>query len=435
VAKLKWQEKYKDKLVFSAREAVKHVESGDLVVCQQAHGETRNFVKAIVDRHAELRDVRMLFHIQWGLADYAKPEMGNSFKAISQFVADNVREFSKQGRVDFLPAFYYQMPLLYRTDWKPDVFLLMVTPPDEQGRCSFGLSADYSVACAEQAKKVIVQVNPSLPFTYGSYFSLDRATCIYEQDEAIPERFMGGNGEIEQMIAEHIAPLIPDGATLQLGIGAVPDAVLARLKDKHDIGIHSELFSDGVVDLYNEGIITNKRKTHHRGKFVANFLIGSKKLFDFVDHNPDVLMLPVDITNDPVEIAKNDYLISINSCLQVDLFGQIAADTLHGAQYSGVGGQVDFVRGAQMSRGGKSIITVKSTAKNGTLSCIVCRLPEDALVTTSRYDVQYVCSEYGIVNLFGMTVSERAKALISIAHPKFRKQLEYEAREAKIIIK
>ena len=430
---MQWREKYKDKIVGSAKEAVSVVKSGDIVTFQQVHGETKEFLQAIVDRAEELKDVKIVGNLHWGPADYAKPEYKESFRGISNFIGPNTRPYCSAGQMDFLPLFYYQLEEVYTTSLAPDVFLLMLTPPDEQGRCSFGLNADFSVACAASAKKVVVQINPSMPYTHGSYFSLEDATCIYEKDEPIHEVFMAQVGDLELQMGKYIAPLIPDGATLQLGIGGVPDAVLSCLTDKKDLGIHSELFSDGVVDLYEAGVITNQKKTLYPGKFIANFLIGSKKLFDFVDKNEDVLILPVHITNHPQIIAQNENMISINSCLQVDLYGQIAADTLGGKQFSGVGGQVDFVRGAQMSKGGKSIITVRSTALKETVSNIVLHLPQGTPVTTSRFDVQYVCSEYGIVNLRGLTVSDRAKALIRIAHPKFRDELEKQAREAKMI--
>lgn len=428
-----WRQEYRHKLVSTPDEAVQLVESGDRVFFQQGHCEARSLLAALMRRREELKDVWLHAHKHWGPADYCKPGMEGHFKSSSNFLGDTNRRDAQAGRVEYLPMYYYETDAFYRTEFRPDVFFLMLSAPDETGRCSFGLGADYSVACAQSARKVIVQINPSMPWTCGSYFDLKDAAAILEWDEPIVEISMGTPGALEEQMARYIAPLIHDGDCLQLGIGGVPDALLAYLKDKRDLGIHSELFSDGVVDLCRAGVITNRRKNYNQGKLVANFLLGSRKLFDFVDHNPDVLMLPVGITNDPREIAKNDNMVSINSCLQIDLFGQVNSETINGKEYGGIGGQVDFVRGARMSKGGRSILTVKSTAKQDTLSNIVCTLPPQTVVTTSRYDVQYVCSEYGIVNLHGKMVQERAQALIGLAHPKFRDGLRKQAKEAGIL--
>ena len=428
-----WREKYKDKIVYSAADAVKIIKSGERVMIQQSHGETLDFIQALMDRSEELENVQVQTNLHWGPADYLTEEKRKTFKAISNFLGDNQRKAYQAGKMEFLPVAYHQLEAYYETTWRPDVFMLMVTPPDENGVCSFGMNVDYTDTAARAATKLIVQVNASLPFTYGKEFSLDSATVIFEKDEPLKEVIMGQSGEKETRMAEFIAPLIRDGDCLQLGIGGVPDAVLGFLHDKKDLGIHSELLCDGVVDLFNEGVVNNSKKTLHPGKMVSNFLIGSKKLFEFVDHNENVLLMPARYTNDPMVIAQNDNMISINACLQVDLYGQVASDSLDGKQYSGVGGQLDFVRGAQMSKGGKSILTLKSTALKDAVSNIVCKFGPGALITTGRYDVQYICSEYGIVNIHGLSTSDRAKALISIAHPKFREQLEQEAWEAHII--
>lgn len=420
-------------MVATPSEAVKIIEDGDLVIFQQVHAESKLLLKALMERANELHHVRVMGHLHFGPADYADEKYEGHFQGYSNFLGANTRPGCLNGRVEFLPLFYYQTDDYYRHVNPPDVFFLQVPPPDENGICSYGLNADYSIACAEGAKKLIVQINRNLPFTYGASISLDRATVILEADEKIIEVFPTPVQAKEKAMADLIEPLIHDGDCLQLGVGGTPDALLSALNRKHDLGIHTELFSDGVVNLYHAGIITNQRKTYQKGKFVANFLIGTQKLFDFVDHNPDVLILNVAETNDPCIIAKNDNMASINSCLQVDLLGQVASDTLMGHQYSGVGGQVDFVRGAQMSRGGKSILVLRSTAKNDTISNVVCFLDQGTVVTTSRYDVQYVCTEYGIANLKGLMVSQRVKALISIAHPAFREKLIWQAKKAGLI--
>lgn len=428
-----WRKKYKDKIVASPEEAVKIIKDGDFVMFQEGHAENKLLLKALMGRAEELHDVKVMGHLHFGPADYIDEKYKGHFQGYSNFLGANTRPGVRNGRVEFLPLFYFQMDDYYRNVNPPDVFFLQVPPPDENGVCSFGLNADYSVACAEGAKKVIIQINRNLPFTYGASISLDKATVIVEADEEIIEIPPTPVQAKEQAMADFIAPLINDGDCLQLGVGGTPDALLQALHDKKDLGIHTELFSDGVVDLYNAGVITNQKKSYRKGKFVTNFVMGTKKIFDFVDHNPDVMIVGVAETNDPYIIAKNDNMVSINSALQVDLLGQVASDTLMGHQYSGVGGQVDFVRGSQMARNGKSILVLRSTAKNDTISNVVCFLQPGTAVTTSRYDVQYVCTEYGIVNIKGLTISERAKALISIAHPDFREELTRQAKEADLI--
>lgn len=425
-----WRIKYKTKIVNSPEEAVKIIESGDKVMFQEVHSENKLLLKALVDQADKLEDIKVMGHLHYGPADYAYQK---GFKGYSNFLGPNTRRAYSEGKIEFVPVFFSDMEHYYRTINRPDVFFLMVPPPDENGMCSYGLNADYSVACAESAKKLIIQINKNLPRTYGDSISLEKAAVILEADEEIIEIAPTPVQEKERAMAKFIEPLIPDGACMQLGVGGTPDAVLSTLYNKKDLGIHTELFSDGVVDLYHAGVITNQKKNVHKGKFVTNFLIGTKKVFDFVDNNPDVLVVGVAKTNDPSIIAQNDNVISINSALQVDLLGQVAADTLKGMQYSGVGGQVDFVRGAKMSKGGKSILVLRATAKNDSITNVVCCLDQGTAVTTSRYDVQYICTEYGIVNLRGLTISERAKALIGIAHPAFREELTKQAKEAKLI--
>lgn len=426
-----WKVAYAAKIV-SPSEAVRHVKSGDTVVIQQASGTATCLVDALTDRAEELEHVKIIAHNLWDVPRFLEPKYGKSFRHVSQFLDRGVRQAYREGRVDLLPAFYYQMPQYYREN-PADVFFVMLTEPDENGFCSYSLNADYSVSNVEAAKLVIAQINPSLPWTYGAKVSLEELDYIVIQDQPLPELEKSRSNGVEKQIASFIVPYIQDGACLQLGIGSLPDAILGFLKDKKHLGIHSEVLSDGIIDLYESGAIDNSQKTLDRGKMVANFLIGTKRLFAFADHNPNLLVLPVDYTNDPYVIAQNDHVVSINSCLQVDLLGQVNADTIGGKQYSGCGGQIDFVRGAQMSKGGMSFITLPSTAKGGTISRITPHLETGTPVTTSRFDVQYVCTEYGVVNLFGKTVSERAEALIQIAHPAFREDLYRKAKEEHLI--
>lgn len=339
-----------------------------------------------------------------------------------------------EGRGDYTPCFFYRIPALFTNGSLPvDVALVQAAAPDANGNMSLGISVDYTLPAVRAAKKVIVQVNKELPRTYGdSIFNISDANvvAVVEHDAPIIELAPPKITEIEKAIGANCAKLINDGDTLQLGIGAIPDAVLMFLGEKKDLGIHSEMFSDGVVGLVEKGVITNAKKTTHKGKFVANFLMGTRRLYDFVNNNPDVEMYPVDYVNNPVVVMKEDNIVSINSCVQIDLMGQAASETVGYTQISGVGGQVDFIRGASMAKNGRSILAFPSTAAKGTVSKIVPLLDEGAAVTTSRNDIDYVVTEYGIAKLSGRTLKERAKALIEIAHPDFREGLKkvYEER-------
>jgi 4-hydroxybutyrate CoA-transferase len=378
-----------------------------------------------VARAPELSNVEIVQVVNVGPAEYAKPGMEHSFRSNGIFLLGApVRKAVEEGRASYTPCFFSELPRLFRQRILPvDVVLMQVTPPDEEGYCSYGLSADYTQSAAESAKIVIAQMNRNLPRTAGVRIHLDALTWIVEQDAPLVEFAAPSFGEVERQIGEHIALLVPDGATLQLGIGAIPEAALLSLKNKRDLGIHTEMFSDGVAALAEAGVITNRRKTINQGKFVATFLMGSSTLYNFVHNNPAVEMHPVDYVNDPCIIGQHDDMISINSALQVDLSGQVNAEMIGHLQFSGTGGQVDFVRGASRSNGGKSIIAMPSTAARGSISRICRQLDEGAAVTTSRNDVHYVITEYGIANLRGKTLQQRAEALIEIAHPAFRASL------------
>ena len=420
----KWKDHYKNKIV-SAAEALKIVKSGDRVVIGHACGEPPALVAALVERAPELRNVEIVHMVAMGPAKYAQPGMESSFRHNALFVGGSTRKSVEEKRADYTPCFFSEIPRLFRDGFLPvDVALIQVTPPDEQGFCSFGVSVDYTQTATECAKTVICQVNKQMPKTSGAKIHLDQMTCIVEKDEPLIELKPAKIGDLEKKIGENVAALIPDGATLQLGIGAIPDAVLLFLGNKKDLGIHSEMFSDGVVFLAEAGVVTNRKKTINPGKFIATFLMGTQKLYDFVNNNPDVIMLPVDQVNDPYIIGQNQNMISINSALQVDLMGQVNAEMIGSRQFSGIGGQVDFVRGASRSHGGKSIIALPSTASGGTISRIAVDLDHGAAVSTSRNDVHCIVTEYGVANLRGKSLRERARALISIAHPDFRADLE-----------
>ncbi len=427
---MNWQEEYKKRLC-TAEEAVKHIKDNDRVVITHACGESLILTDAMVADAERLHNVEIVHMVAMGKGEYCKPEYNGHFRHNSLFVGGPTREHVNSGAGDFTPVFFSEIPSLFDTTLPVDVVLLQVSPPDEHGYCSFGISVDYTKHAAEVAKCVIAQVNKNMPRTLGdSFIHVTDIDYIVEADTDVIELKPGAIGDVERAIGENCASLIKDGDTLQLGIGAIPDAVLLFLKEKHDLGIHSEMFSDGVVELVEAGVITNKKKTLHPGKSVVTFLMGTRRLYDYANNNPEVEMYPVDYVNNPVVIAQNDNMVSINSCVQVDLMGQVVSTCVGPKQISGVGGQVDFVRGANMSKGGRSIMAMPSTAGKGKVSKIVPIIDEGAAVTTSRYDVRYVVTEYGIADLWGKTLRQRARELIKIAHPDFRPGL-IEAFEAK----
>jgi 4-hydroxybutyrate CoA-transferase len=423
-----WKTEYARKVV-SATEALACVKSGDRVVTGHACGEPLALVEALVARAGELKGVEINHMVGMSTGDHCRPECAESFFHKSLFVGASAREAVRDGRGDYIPIFFHQIPRLFSEGYlAPDVALVQVSPPDKHGYCSFGISVDYTKPAAEAAKTVVAQVNAHMPRTHGdSFIHVSRIDLIVDADIPLIELSPPAIGDVEQAIGQNIAGLVEDGSCMQMGIGAIPDAVLLFLHEKNDLGIHSEMFSDGVVELYEQGVITNRRKSVHPGKMVANFLMGTRRLYDFVDDNPIVNMFPADYVNDPVVIGQNDNVVAINAALEVDLQGQVAADTMGPIQYSGIGGQVDFVRGAARSRGGKAIIALPSTARHGTVTRIVPCLAPGAAVTTMRADVDYVVTEFGVAHLRGKGLRERAQALLDIAHPAFRDQIREEA--------
>jgi len=423
-----WTRDYAKKVV-SAAKALQVVKSGDRVVFAHACGEPLELVDALVARASELEAVEINHMVAMGKGEYCAPELARSFFHNSLFVGASTREAVKDGRGDYIPVFFHEIPKLFCEGYlPPDVALIHVSPPDKHGFCSFGISVDYTKPAAEVAKTVIAQVNPKMPRTHGdSFIHVSAIDYIVESDQDIIELQPPKIGPVEEAIGRHIADLIDDGSCLQLGIGGIPDAVLSFLHEKNDLGVHTEMFSEGVVDLYNEGVITNARKNLHRDKMVATFLMGTRRLYDFVDDNPMVNMFPVNYTNDPYVIGQIDQVVSINSAIQVDLMGQVVADTMGPVQFTGIGGQVDFVRGAARSRDGKAIIALPSTAKGGAVSRIVATITPGAAVTTMRADVDYIVTEHGVAHLRGKGLRQRAEELIRIADPAFRDQLVEEA--------
>ena len=420
---MNWKEYYKQHLM-SAEDAVNHIQSGNRVVVAHACGEPSYLLDVMVANAKAYKDVEIVHMVAMGKAEYCKPEYAENFRHNAFFVGGTSRDAIAEGRGDFTPSFFFEVPRQFSSTMPVDVAMVMVTPPDENGMCSLGVSVDYTLEAVKQAKLVIAQVNPQMPWT-GPYslVSVKDLDCIVEHEAPIIELKPPKIGDIEKAIGEHCASLVPDGATLQLGIGAIPDAVLLFLKHKKDLGIHSEMFSDGVVDLYQKGVITGANKRLDKGKMVAAFLMGSKKLYDFVDDNPDVPMRTVDYVNNPAVICQNPKVVSINSCLQVDFNGQVNSESMGTKQFSGIGGQLDYVRGAAMCPDGKAILAMPSTAKHGEVSRIVPVFEPGTTVTTTRTDVHYIVTEYGIANLRAKSLRERARLLINIAHPKFRDQL------------
>ena len=427
---MNWKEEYADKIV-SVQEAVSHVQSGNRIVFSHACGEGQYLTDELVNQAERLENVEIVHMVAMGTAPYCQPGMEKHFRHNALFVGGSTRKAVEEGRADYTPCFFHEIPRLFTDGCLPvDVAFIQVSLPDERGYCSFGISVDYTQPAAQAAKLVIAQVNKNMPYTYGNEIHLKDIDFIVEKDEPLIELPPPKIGETERKIGEYVASLIHDGDTLQLGIGAIPDAVLSFLGEKKNLGIHSEMFSDGVVDLARKGVITNTKKTINPGKFVSCFLMGTRKLYDFVDHNEDVLIEAVDYTNDPFVVAKIDNIISINSAIQVDLMGQTNSEMIGNRQFSGVGGQVDFVRGASRAKGGKAIIAMPATAAKGKISKIVPLLDEGSAVTTSRNDIDYVVTEFGIASLKGKTLRQRAKALIEIADPRFKPSLitEFEKR-------
>lgn len=428
-----WFHMYRDKLR-SAAEAVELVRSGDTVAIHPGTAEPEQLVLALIDRAPALSDVEVVHLLTLGNADYVKPEMAGHFRHRAFFVGANVREAVNDGRADYVPIFLSEIPRLFIERIVPiDVCLVHVSPPDEHGFCSLGVGVEITLAAARAAKTIIAQVNPRMPRTLGdSFLHVSKFAAVVEVDEPILELPRRRMGKVESEIGRNVASLIDDGATLQMGIGGIPDAVLFHLKDKQDLGIHTEMFSDGVMELIQAGVINGERKSLHPNKVVASFLMGSRALYDFVDNNPVVEMHPTEYVNDPYIISKNDGMTAINSAIQVDLSGQVCSDSMGHDIFSGFGGQIDFIRGAARAKDGKPIIALPSTAKKGTISRIRPSLTPGAGVVTTRADVHYIVTEFGIARMHGRSLRERAEALTGIAHPDFRDELTAFARERKL---
>lgn len=428
---MSWLDLFRTKLM-TAEEAVSAVRCGQRVYIHPGCAAPFPLVQALLGRSNDLRQVEMAHMMTFGPADYTRPEYEGRFRHNGLFLGGNVRQAVVEGRADYTPIFLSEIEELFCSGALPlDVAFIQTSPPDEYGYLSLGVGVDCTLTAARCAKYVVAEVNQQMPRTLGDTFlHVSKVSAIVETDRPLLELEAEPPTEIQTRIAEHVATLIPDGATLQTGVGGIPDAVLSRLKNRRDLGIHSEMCSDGVIALMEAGVINGDRKSIHRGKAVIGFLLGTKRLFDFVNENPAFEFHPTAYTNDPFVVAQNERMIAINSALQVDLTGQVCADSLGVKPYSGFGGQVDFIRGAARSTGGKPIIALPSTAKGGTISRIAPVLDAGAGVVTSRADVHYVVTEHGIAFLHGKTLRQRAEALIAIADPKFREELTEFAIEA-----
>ncbi len=417
-------ELYRSK-VKTADEALAVVSSGDRVYIHQGCQEPEDLVAAMVRRAPELRDVEVLHLATMGTADYSKPEYEGHFRHNSFFIGSNVRQAAQEGRADYIPVFLHEIEGLFLNGALPiDVALIQCCPPDDYGYMSLGTGIDVTLTAAKHARHLIVEVNDQSPRTLGDAFlHVSNADTIVEASHPLAEYKMQKITDVHRAIAGHVANLIPDGATLQTGIGGIPDAVLANLRNHRDLGVHAEMFSDGVIDLIQRGVINNERKTIHPHKVIAGFVLGTKVLFDFIHDNPIFEFHPTAYTNDPFIIAQNDRMVAINSAIEVDLTGQVCSDSIGHLLYSGIGGQVDFVRGAARSKGGLPIIALPATAKDGRVSRIVPVLKPGSGVVTSRGDVHYVVTEFGVAYLHGKNLRQRAEALVQIAHPDFRDEL------------
>jgi len=433
---MSWQSIYQSK-VTSAEKAIRAIKSGDRAFLTGNCSIPKVLLDALVDYAPELENVEITHALTLGSSDYVAQGMEDHVRVNTMFIGANVRKAVQEGRADFTPVLLSEFTLLFKNGFLPlDVALVHLSPPDEHGFCSFGVESGLTKTPAESARVIIAEVNQQMPRTLGDTFiHVSKIDHIVPVDYPLMEMPMSEDGPspLAQQIARHIAELIPDGATMQMGIGAIPDAVLDFLYDKHDLGVHTELFSDGVIDLVEAGVITNSRKTLHLGKITAGFVIGTRRLYEFIHDNPIIELHRTEYVNDPFVIAQNERQVAINSALEVDLTGQVCADSIGPKLYSGVGGQLDFIYGASRSKDGVPIIALPATAKGGQISRIVPMLKHGAGVVTTRNHVRYIVTENGVADLYGKTIRQRAQALIEIAAPEFRDELERAARELRYL--
>jgi acyl-CoA hydrolase len=424
-----WKDRYKDKIK-TAPAAMKLIKSGNSIFIGTGCAQPQHLVNALVEHSNKIYDAHIIHLLTMGTAPYANEKFREKFKMNSFFIADNVRDAFARGIGDYTPIFLSEIPIEFETGRIPvDVALISVTPPDANGLCSLGVSVDIVKSAAANAKYIIAQVNSLMPRTFGDcFFHVNAIDVLVPHDEPIIEIPIPESDETLRRIGQNIARLVEDGSTIECGIGRIPQALAEFLKDKKDLGVHTEMFSDWIIDLIECGAITCAKKTLNRGKIIASFCMGSKRLYDYIDNNPFFEFYPTEYVNDVLIIGQHEKMVGINVGLEIDLTGQVCSDSLGYQFYSGIGGQVDFIRGAARSRGGKAIIAMPSTAKDGQVSRIVPRLTEGAGVVTTRGDVHYVVTEYGVAYLHGKSIRERVMDLIHVAHPKFRKELVQAAK-------
>ncbi len=425
-----WNQYIRERAI-TVEEAAHLIKSGDRIISGTGGGTPEPVYDAMVKRAHELQNVEIVHMVSYGKSLYCRPEYQNSFRHNAMFAGPTQRQAIREDRADFTAAFLSDYPSLIRRGVLPiDVALISVSLPDKVGNVSLGISVDYSLAAALNAKKVIAEVSPFMPKTYGDTFlHVSQIGHFIVSDRPMLPLPSPNIGPVEEAIASNVATLIKSGDCLQLGFGQIPDAILRFIEGKHDLGIHSEMISDGVMHLVEKGIITCRKKNFHRGRMIFTFALGSDQLYEWMHENSMIEMHPVDYTNNPYVIGRNDNMFSVNSAVAVDLLGQVAADAIGPVQYSGVGGQVDFVRGCRISSGGRSVIALPATAASGTKSRIVAAFERGQAVTTTRAEVDYIVTEYGIANIWGKTVRERVEALSKIAAPEFREDLKREFKE------
>ena len=428
------QSVYKQKLTTPA-EAVRLIRNGDMIVVPTGVGEPPNLLNALSEQRRDFRDVKVAQILPLRKYGYFDHETMEHVRHVAYFFGGASRPGGQEGWIDFIPAYFSELPQLIDRNLSPaDVVFGLVSPMDAHGYFSMSLGTDYTMAALRKARAVVLEVNPNVPFAYGNcHIHISQVSALVESDEPILEVGLPKIGPVQEAIGKYVADLIPDGSTLQIGYGGIPDAVVMQLTHKHDLGIHTEMVGDGIMSLVEAGVVTNARKNFNRGKMLATFALGSKKLYQFMDRNPSLEMHPVDYTNTPHIAGQNDNLHCINATMQVDLIGQCGSESLGFTPYSGTGGQADFVRAANMSNGGKSFIVLPSTAKNDTISRIVPTLTCGTHVTTSKNDINYVVTEYGVAQLRGKTAHQRAEALIAVAHPDFRAELRETAKKMKML--
>lgn len=414
----------------SADQALEFIRNNERVFIHGGAATPRKLVEALSGRHKELKNVELVHLHTEGEALYARPEYQESFNVSSFFIAANIRPYVNHANVQYLPIFLSEIPGLFRSGRMPiDTALIQVSEPDQHGFCSLGVSVDIAKAATDVAKKIIALVNPNMPRSHGDgQIHVSRFSAVVHTEDNLYESIARPVTKTEEAVGRNVASLIEDGATLQLGIGSIPDAVLRHLVNHKHLGVHTEMFSDGILPLVENGVIDGSRKSKHPGKIVSSFAMGTRRLYDFIHDNPMVAMLDIGYVNDTMIISKNDKVVAINSAIEVDLSGQVCADSIGNRMYSGVGGQMDFIRGASLSSGGKPVIALTSVTHNG-ISKIVSALNPGSGVVTTRAHMHYVVTEYGIADLYGKNMAQRAKSLVAIAHPEHREELERKSFE------